>query len=454
MQPLPSYMILDFFDWVRENNSSDINIGFVRECTFCNRHISNTFEGLEPYAKQFINQRGLEIKAWELTKSLYFYLNNSSSQDDKKKIESALYKTNEKEINITDNYFLELMVRTSDICLEIEFLEWLIEIKLSASDVLKMPLSVFKAQAREYLKQRYGDNYQNRLDKLVKFFKFDNPSTLFDRLKNSLPKRNYEKYKSLRCLYNRYTSPNIFKCFFLSLSNDEELFSFIRKRWVDLNSFSGDYLDIYYSIDELNKSGYQIAEEFKKLDIRINELPCLVLWENGVDKARFIEIRELSYEPDLFHIIQTIVQNIKDKKDFESVHKEAVKMANEKRNKHNHDITGTVNISDIKNSNINIESINTGRYKESITTINNFSSEAVNAIKKIKESKLNKNQKNTLINLIKEAEKAIQDEDESAKVSCKKGFVMFLNGAGEIVKETLKNILPPLLLSFFGLNGN
>ena len=84
-------------------------------------------------------------------------------------------------------------------------------------------------------------------------------------------------------------------------------------------------------MDELHLTGYKIAEKFKNLDVPINALPCLILWEDSIDEAQYITIRKLQYDPDVLHIIQTIAQNIKEKKDFDFIYREAVKMANEKR---------------------------------------------------------------------------------------------------------------------------
>ncbi len=89
-------------------------------------------------------------------------------------------------------------------------------------------------------------------------------------------------------------------------------------------------------------------------------------------------------------------------------------------------------------------------HNECIGTENNFGCEADIAIKKIKGStNLIQSQKDTLLDLIDEAKKADKAKDEGAKELCKKGFKMFIGGAGEIVKETLKTILPPLILAFF-----
>ena len=90
-------------------------------------------------------------------------------------------------------------------------------------------------------------------------------------------------------------------------------------------------------------------------------------------------------------------------------------------------------------------------HKETLTA-NSFSAEAVEAMKKIAEATaLTQEQKDALIDLIKDAKQAHEKDNGGEKESCKKAFRFFLSGAGEVVKETLKTVLPSLILTFFGL---
>jgi len=98
-------------------------------------------------------------------------------------------------------------------------------------------------------------------------------------------------------------------------------------------------------------------------------------------------------------------------------------------------------------------------HEESFVTASAFSAEAVDAIQKIAEATaLSQEQKDALTDLINEAKQAKEEDDDNigrryGKIeSCKNSFTYFLRGAGEIVKDTLKTILPPLILAFFGLS--
>lgn len=457
MLALPSYMILDFFDWVNENTSSSLNMGYVRECVFRGRHNSDAFDDLDSYAEEFITQQKLNFEPWELVESLRYYIVYGSHEEndrkEKEKIENALWAYDKNEIYICDSdNLIHAMVATKEMSLEIEFLEWLLENRLHESDILKMPFSRFKELANDYLQQKYSSgNNEARLNDLIKLFKIDNPITLFDRISINLSKKDREKHKNLHYLYDRYSSPKLFKCFFLPLAADKEFPSFIGDYWTDLHTLSADYLDIYYSTEELHNSGYKITEQFKKLDVPVNSLPCLVLWKNNINKACFIEIRDLS-NSEIFHIIQGIVLNIKAGKDFHSIYEEATKMADKKRKSHSPatyvNVTQTVEsvtgvIAGIVTDSTVIVDANSATIGE------NFSKELDDAITRINAMiELDKNQKEYLSSIMNDAKTAT---DASKKESCKNKFEAFMQGVGKVSEKVL-SVLANLatVAAFFG----
>lgn len=109
--------------------------------------------------------------------------------------------------------------------------------------------------------------------------------------------------------------------------------TFINDAWPDLNSLSKDYLDIFYSVKELVASGYDIKDKFRSLEVAEDALPCLVLWNDSLDNAKYVELRDLKYS-EIFYLLQSIVQNIKVGNKFDVVYSKAVMMADEKRRSH------------------------------------------------------------------------------------------------------------------------
>lgn len=57
MNALPDYIVIEFFNWIKSNESSHLNIGYVRECVTRDRHTYSAMEDLASYAKKFIVQK-------------------------------------------------------------------------------------------------------------------------------------------------------------------------------------------------------------------------------------------------------------------------------------------------------------------------------------------------------------------------------------------------------------
>ena len=117
-----------------------------------------------------------------------------------------------------------------------------------------------------------------------------------------------------------------------------------------LNSLSKNYLDIFYSVKELSASGYDIKDKIRSLDVAEDALPCLVLWVNSLETAKCVELRDLEYK-EIFRLLQSIVQNIKEGVSFDVVYSRAVMMADDLRREHKN-ITIIEQKFDISNSEI------------------------------------------------------------------------------------------------------
>jgi len=463
MNALPDYRVIDFFDWIRkhEEHSKYGVIGFVRECVMRDKHTHSAMEDITPYVQEYIEQKKLDIAPSDLTDSIRFYLIwRNGSEKTVEKVEKSLWyegpKREDKNNSISGNTtFLYIMTAfPGELRLQVEFLEWLLNRRLDLNDIEKMPVAVFEKMVSEYLRESTGKVDEKLLSVFIQSFKNENPERILSKLSNpayfGLSASDISRYKSISELFGRYSNPNIYKCIILPLK-DRAFEAFIYERWDDLNALSRDYLDIYYGENELFTSGYVVKEKFRLLDIREDVLPCLLLWANSIEEAKFVELRNLTY-PEIFHLIQSIVQSIKEKKEFETIHREAAMMADEKRNSNKPGVTmgdGSMYFEDYHGHDFHGKTV---VHKETLATASDFTTEAFEAIKKIAEANaLTQEQKDALTGLISDAQKAHDDKDDSAKESCKKGFKLFLSGAGEIVKETLKTVLPTLILAFFEL---
>lgn len=346
MNALPDYIIIEFFDWIKSNKSSYLNIGYVRECVMRDKHTYSAMEDLTSYAKKFIIEKDLNITPYELTESIRVYLTyRCSNEKSIKNVEKSLWddsiqkkKKNDIEINGRSNSccYMRVAVPTA-VHIEVEFLEWLLKQELNADDLSKMPMCVFEKLVEDFSISVKGKVDNDLVSELLDEFKKNSLEYFFKKFKKLVSLgafgRDEEKYKSIAELFARYSNPNIIKCFFLPLAQDKMFETFIKNSWRDLNSLSKDYLDIFYSVKELTVSGYDIKDKFRSLEVTEDALPCLVLWSDSLDNAKYVELRDLQYT-EIFHLLQSIVQNIKVGNEFDVVYSKAVIMADEKRRSH------------------------------------------------------------------------------------------------------------------------
>lgn len=364
MNALPDYMLIEFFDWIKTNENTRLNIGFVRECVMRDKYTNSAMDALTPYAQEFIVQKNLAIEAWELVESMRAYLTyRYEDKESIKKVEKSLWSEfqNNNEENLHkvingDGYALIRMMTAVPVSLHttIEFLEWLLKQEINADEVYRMPMCVFEQLAEQFLLENKGAISRDLLTYLRTEVKDKGPRRFLEKLKNLISMNTFgketEKYKTIVELFGRYSNACIVKCFFLPLAQDKMFEKFINSAWNDLNSLSKNYLDIYYSVKELSVSGYDIKDKIRSLEVAEDALPCLVLWTNSLETAKYVELRDLEYK-DIFRLLQSIVQNIKVGDTFEEIYTKAVIMVDDLRREHKN-ITIIKQKFDVSNSKI------------------------------------------------------------------------------------------------------
>lgn len=425
---ISSDVIIDFLEWIKENKSSELNIGYVRECIYRGKYYSKAYNDLDEYCKMYIKQKRISMESNDLVEKIEYYLNHSS-QKEKQKIEAVLWQDNNSQSDKIEIDLGKVKIKADKlVCL---YCICEVDGKLARG------IDVIETITRN------GEVDKRLLRDAKSFLGYNNFKTIIQKIINRKENIDVEE------LMQRYLNPNIVKCIFLPLASDESFKDFVDKCWNELNELSADYIDIFYSVRDLSASGYTIKNEFRTLKLPEDALPCLVLWTTRIEEFYYVEIRDLDYH-DIFHLMQTIVQNIKEKKTFETIYKEAVKMANKKREQHipvkNYNIFQNVgnvtgNIAGvIEDSEVHVEN-NTG---------NDFVKQFDWAIERINTmSEIDENQKQYLESILNEAKNA---ETELEKQSCKNKFEAFMKGVGKVA-ETILSTLSDLVtvVAFFGI---
>lgn len=92
------------------------------------------------------------------------------------------------------------------------------------------------------------------------------------------------------------------------LAEDDAFCVLVRDHWEEMNSCSGDHLDIYYSEQELARRGRTTAD---KLNIRCNvsAYPAIYIWEYSLDEGLCIPVRGLDSD-ELMELFRLITDNI------------------------------------------------------------------------------------------------------------------------------------------------
>jgi hypothetical protein len=134
--------------------------------------------------------------------------------------------------------------------------------------------------------------------------------------------------------FNRYRDVNFHGIFLFPYFKHKEHEDFINEAWYDLNSFTGNWIDIYYSFEDLEKkNGFDVLDELKGLNnIKITDLPAFLIWDNSLSNVLSIPLEGLNKE-QIFKVMQFIVQSIKEKKSLLEVAQVALEYINKELSK-------------------------------------------------------------------------------------------------------------------------
>ena len=333
----------------------------------------------------------------------------------------------------------------------VDFLEWVGRRFDHKSKYLKidtMSVDQFNDLAKEYcLENQKGTDAAK---KLVKFFKDTDPKRIINRLRELL---NLKNNKDIRYLIDRYCNEKKrFKCMILTLESKESYKPYkkmIKDYYDSLDEMSGEILDIYYSGNHYEKSGYKTTNSLTYINNDyIGKLPCIMLWKDSMEDAGFISIDNLN-DNDIFQVISFIVKEIEEGKDLNNIVMEAEKMSKERNAK---EINNTINnYGNMGNAVIG----DNAKVRVDFTAYggNQFLNELNTARKIISENEeLNDAQKNELLDIIKTAKESVEENsEEKAKMSKArfKSIIAFMGDHGSKLITSLAGLAT--LLGFLGI---
>jgi len=220
---------------------------------------------------------------------------------------------------------LELMMNSSiEISEEINFFNWLERNIECASNVRKMPAEVFEKFVDKYISE--NNKTKKEKQKLLKSYQQTGWEALLEEFKVLFRIRK-RRSRNMSEVIERY-SPHygIYKCIILPRLDEENqqvYHSLIDDSWEELNTISGDNLDIYYSEVDTGKTGVDIAKRINSLPETLQyKAPCLIIWKTSMQEAEDISIDKLK-PAEIVTLIQSIAGNIQSKMNFKTIIKEA-----------------------------------------------------------------------------------------------------------------------------------
>ena len=188
----------------------------------------------------------------------------------------------------------------------VEFLEWVQnECTLQRANLRNIPADVMKRYIHNHIWGEYQSKRMSEPEKCKKenlLCRVLIEQEYNDYLGNILTHSDLDDYTLDAVVRRSFNRSVRYKC--TLLAEDDAFRILVRDHWEDMNTCSGNHLDIYYSETELEQRGRSTAD---KLQIRnkITQYPAIYMWEYRLNEGICIPVGGLdSHElMNLFRII-------------------------------------------------------------------------------------------------------------------------------------------------------
>ena len=384
------------------------------------------------------SREGYNISPYDLAKNTLDYFYNRSNSPNNTSYDSG---------------FMAFMMNTrNEVAVEINFMEWILEQKTSMS-FETMPSEVFEQMLEKYAHET-GISSEETM-RIKNDYYNTGWATVFRRIQRWFSLNGKRPQRSLAYVMDRYLSKRArYNCIILPLADKESKKQFrdiINDEWKNLNSLSGDTLDIYYSETEIGETGYDIAMKLRYLPNRLRKTaPSIILWKDSIEEAKAIPTGRLNAK-QIYEVFETIVQQIEADKEIDTIIQEACNTV-KKQHELNHGVTN-YNIHGDGNVVGDQNNVKTTVVKGTGNTVisndisqknSQFDQQIDNAIKAItKSDEIKEKTKEQLVAVMEEARQAEREQSEEKRASARTKF--------DVIKEILTDVAPKLITSLLDL---
>lgn len=206
----------------------------------------------------------------------------------------------------------------------IEFLSWLQKTHPKLNLLGNIPSQEILGLVLDFCDEKGYANAKSFSQEVTKWLRGDVERVVLQRLKEmgvTARSRSRRGAYTVSPLTRYQTVPYHAMFLFLSAGDFPE---FIRKYWEDLNYLTADWIDIYYSVEDLQRrvSGYEVLEQLRSVRLEPMSLPSLLLWQQSLSDCCVIPLERLSHD-EIFDLMKLVVQKIVEERDLGNICVEA-----------------------------------------------------------------------------------------------------------------------------------
>lgn len=148
--------------------------------------------------------------------------------------------------------------------------------------------------------------------------------------------------------FDRYSRVKFHGMFLFPKGCAAQLNKFIEESWQDLNSMTGEWIDIYYSKKDVkDRTCYDVRDNIKRFD-KINnaDLPAFIIWGNDFENSYPIPISDLENKK-ILTLIAHLVDSIRNDKSLPEVVDDGINFIREELRKNKPNQINIQNMGDI-----------------------------------------------------------------------------------------------------------
>jgi len=230
----------------------------------------------------------------------------------------------------------DLNLISKNVAQGVEFLSWLQE-KYPKLDLFgNVPTQEVRELVSVFCEEKGYYNAKSFSEEVIKWLRGDIEKLVLRQLRKMGVTASGKGQRNYTDPIRRYQEIPYHGMFlFLSAGDFPE---FLKKYWIDLNYLTADWIDIYYSLEDLQRkvSGYEVSQQLRSIRLEPMSLPALLIWQQSLSDCCVIPLDRLSHD-DIFDLMKYIVQKIVEKRSLRDICVEAQAFVRQK-------VAGTVRI--------------------------------------------------------------------------------------------------------------